>query len=123
MNIENFADNGSTVHLQIINSNYWTITFNKGIIMELTEREEQILKNVTDFAAGKDFELNPDENVVKRVVKGLARNEENKGKQYCPCRLVTGNPEMDDKIVCPCVFHEQEIAERGMCHCQLYVKG
>lgn len=91
--------------------------------MELTEYEQEIYNRVRDFTEGKNFTLNPDDDVVKRVVKGLARNNEKKGKEYCPCRLVTGNPEMDDKIVCPCIFHQDEIDEKGACHCQLYVKS
>jgi ferredoxin-thioredoxin reductase catalytic subunit len=43
------------------------------------------------------------------------------GDYYCPCRVVTGNPETDLANVCPCRTHEEEIARSGKCHCGLFV--
>ncbi|MGR3220281.1 MAG: ferredoxin-thioredoxin reductase catalytic domain-containing protein [Candidatus Anammoxibacter sp.] len=43
------------------------------------------------------------------------------GFDYCPCRIVTGDKEKDDKIICPCVYHEEEIKRDGKCHCDLFV--
>lgn len=90
--------------------------------MELTPAAQEIKKRLETYLAPTDFAFNSDEEVVNRVLNGLAKREEKQGHAYCPCRLVTGNDEADEKIICPCAYHAQEIAEHGMCHCQLFVK-
>lgn len=90
--------------------------------MELTPRAQKIKERLDSYLEGKDFTYNPDGDVVARVLNGLAKREEKSGAQYCPCRLVTGNAEVDKKIICPCVYHIEEIEAQGMCHCQLFVK-
>jgi len=45
-----------------------------------------------------------------------------KGKNYCPCRIVTGNKNRDKEIICPCVFHRGEIELHEHRHCNLFVK-
>lgn len=89
--------------------------------MDLTPEEQKIKDALDRLEADAWFRYNPDAGIVERIIKGLAKRKERDGKAYCPCRLVTGNPEMDDKIVCPCEFHEQEIREQGRCHCYLFV--
>ncbi len=64
--------------------------------------------------------LNPDERQRRTVIRGLARNRERFGARYCPCRIRSGDPEKDAAIVCPCVHREDEIAEQGRCHCNLF---
>ncbi|MBN2713797.1 MAG: ferredoxin:thioredoxin reductase [Planctomycetes bacterium] len=89
--------------------------------MELTPKEMAIKSMLDKYVEGKDFKYHPDDAVVQRIIKGLAKRKEKTGKAYCPCRLVTGKPELDEKIICPCEFHVEEIKEHGMCHCQLFV--
>ena len=59
--------------------------------------------------------LNPDEEVVKRVRKGLKRTG-----GYCPCRLQRTE---DNKCMCR-EFREQirDPNFEGFCHCMLYYK-
>ncbi|MBS1263875.1 MAG: hypothetical protein MAG715_01068 [Methanonatronarchaeales archaeon] len=64
--------------------------------------------------------LNPDEEELEVVLKGLAHNRARYGPQYCPCRPVTGNPTEDRPKICPCEWHEEEIEEEGHCHCRLF---
>ena len=66
--------------------------------------------------------LNPDADVLDRVIKGLARNEEKFGQRYCPCRLRSRDEEKDKAIICPCIYHKDEIAKDGHCHCMLYYR-
>ncbi len=66
------------------------------------------------------FRLNPDERQRRTVIKGLIRNRERFGAQYCPCRIRSGDPEKDAAIVCPCVHREEEVAVEGRCHCNLF---
>ncbi len=86
------------------------------------EQEEiKIRTMLTEYAAHSPYTLNPDTKTVDRVVKGLVMRKIKYGYAYCPCRLVTGDAEKDKKIVCPCVYHAEEIEREGECHCQLFV--
>ena len=74
------------------------------------------------YAEDNGFKLNPNEQIVDVVLAGLKRNEEKHGERYCPCRRVTGDREADKKIICPCIYHKDEIEKDGHCHCNLFVK-
>lgn len=76
---------------------------------------------IEKYASKKGYVLNSDEEMLGIVIDGLTRNRNELGRQYCPCRLVMGNEE-DKKIICPCVFHEEEIESNGSCHCNLFFK-
>ena len=87
---------------------------------EQKEQEEiKIRKMITDYAAHSPYKLNPDTKTVDRVVKGLVMRKIKFGYAYCPCRLVMGDAEKDKKIICPCVYHVEEIERDGECHCNL----
>lgn len=90
--------------------------------MELNANEQSILESLRQYAAGRDFILNPDTETLNRVIHGLAMREAKTGSRYCPCRIVGKDPAENAKIVCPCVYHEEEIARDGQCHCQLFVR-
>ncbi|MBN2111261.1 MAG: ferredoxin:thioredoxin reductase [Methanosarcinaceae archaeon] len=74
------------------------------------------------YANRKGFQLNPDEEMLDMVIEGLSRNKLEHGKQYCPCRLRTGDDKEDRRIICPCVYHKGEIENEGSCHCSLFFK-
>jgi ferredoxin-thioredoxin reductase catalytic subunit len=82
--------------------------------------EEELRAWAKHEAEISGFRLNPDERQRTTVIKGLARNRERFGARYCPCRIRSGDPEKDTAIVCPCVHREEEIAEQGRCHCNLF---
>lgn len=88
--------------------------------MDVDEQAKKIKDWAKRYAEKKGFEVNPDEERVDEVVKGLAVRQEKFGKRYCPCRIITGDAEEDRKIICPCVYHEEEVREHGMCHCKLF---
>lgn len=50
--------------------------------------------------------------IKETVLSGLKRNKEKYGKRYCPCSL----ERTDDTV---CMFREMD---KGICHCQLYIK-
>lgn len=75
------------------------------------------------YAKKSGFSLNPNPKYVEAIVKGLLMNEEKKGRRYCPCRPLTGNKQDDDRIVCPCAYHKDEIRVQGKCHCGLFVRA
>jgi ferredoxin-thioredoxin reductase catalytic subunit len=85
--------------------------------------EEDMLKWAKAYAQKQGFTINPEEKQRSTVIKGLVRNKGKFGRPYCPCRLRSGDEEKDRKIECPCVFHKEEIATRGQCHCNLFFKG
>jgi ferredoxin-thioredoxin reductase catalytic subunit len=77
--------------------------------------EERVMEYVKKNAEKRGYKLNPNEEILMTVVKGLANNWSKYGKPFCPCRL--------EKVVCPCKYLEDEIKEMGHCHCQLFIKG
>lgn len=83
---------------------------------------EELIKEYSAYAQANGFQLNPDKKTVERIINGLLANEKNKGEKYCPCRRVKGNQEEDKKIICPCIYHKDEIAKDGKCFCGLYTK-
>jgi ferredoxin-thioredoxin reductase catalytic chain len=90
----------------------------------LTEDElvDEIRAWAEQYARDHDLVLNPDERVRNAVIRGLARNQLRHGERFCPCRIRKGVPEEDAKIACPCVYHKEEIAVEGHCHCNLFFR-
>ena len=83
---------------------------------------EELNKWSANYAEENGFKLNPDKEIVQRLMKGLLENEKKYGQRYCPCRRITGNKEVDAKSVCPCYYHRDEIEKDGRCLCGLFVK-
>lgn len=90
---------------------------------DTTKDDEDMLKWAKAYAHKQGFALNTDEKQLNTVIKGLVRNKTKFGRPYCPCRIRSGDEEKDMAIECPCVFHKEEIANHGQCHCNLYFKG
>ncbi|MGA9086753.1 MAG: ferredoxin-thioredoxin reductase catalytic domain-containing protein [Methanoregula sp.] len=67
------------------------------------------------------YRLNPDEDFVKNLVRGLLKNEQRYGYRACPCRLASGKKDEDLDIVCPCDYRDADVEEYGSCYCALYV--
>ena len=86
------------------------------------EKVQKIVKECEKYADENGLKLNPDRGVVEKIVKGLLENEKKYKARYCPCRRITGNQEEDKKIICPCVYHLEEIEKEGHCLCGLFVK-
>jgi ferredoxin-thioredoxin reductase catalytic chain len=84
---------------------------------------QELIKEYEEYAASNGFKLNPDRKIVEAIVKGLLMREEKNGARYCPCRRVTGDIEEDKKIICPCIYHKEEIEKDGHCHCNIFVKA
>ena len=90
----------------------------------MKEKEEikKLIKKYEKHAEKNGFKLNPERKIVESLVRGLLEREKEFGRKYCPCRRTTGNKEEDEKIVCPCVFHQEEIKKDGYCFCRLFIK-
>lgn len=89
----------------------------------ITTSEDAIRRWAEEYARENGWVLNPDKDVLDRVVRGLARNEEKTGHRYCPCRIRLRNEEKDNVIICPCAYHRDEIAKDGHCHCMLFFRN
>lgn len=87
-----------------------------------TEQIEAIRRRLEKYLEGKTFYFNPDPVIVDAIIKGMIKRHDKFGEDYCPCRVVSGDREKDAAIVCPCVYHEQEIDEMGHCHCNLFTR-
>jgi len=83
---------------------------------------EKIIEEAEKYAKEKGFKLNPNEQIVINIVKGLLTNEEKYGFRYCPCRRVSGKKEEDQAKICPCAWHQEEIEKQGHCLCGLFAK-
>jgi ferredoxin-thioredoxin reductase catalytic subunit len=89
-------------------------------IMADSEDEKEILAWATEYAKAHGYRLSSEEKRLDGVIRGLARNKQRFGSRYCPCRIRSGDVEKDKSIVCPCIYHEQEIKDQGSCHCNLF---
>ena len=83
--------------------------------------ENEIRTHLQDFIEHSQYRFNPDSSAVDVIMKGLTMRKIKTGYAYCPCRVVTGNVEEDAKIICPWIYHEEEIQKHGICHCRLFV--
>ncbi len=82
---------------------------------------EEYLNVIEKIAVSKGWRPNPDREILLELSKGLLENRKRYGRTYCPCRIVTGNYDIDKKIICPCVYAQDDIDEHGRCFCGLYV--
>ena len=82
--------------------------------------EQELLELSKKYAEKAGFKLNPNQKIVDTIIKGLLRNEAKFSFRYCPCRRITGDKEKDKAIICPCIYHKDEIKQQGYCHCMLF---
>lgn len=88
------------------------------------ENQIKLWQDFVDRQKKKVFKLNPDQERVKSLAKGVLNNEEMRGVKFCPCRIRTKDFEKDAKLVCPCSFKMQTTwKEKGECWCSLFVKA
>ena len=82
---------------------------------------EQVRKRAEADAQTFGYHLTPDPDLLQGFLEGLKVNEERYGYPSCPCRLASGNLEVDRDIICPCDYRDPDVAEFGACYCRLYV--
>lgn len=82
--------------------------------------EDEIFAWAKEYAEEHGWSLNYIDKQLKAVIRGLARNYSRHGERYCPCRIRSGDPDSDREIICPCIYHDEEIATQGHCHCNLF---
>ncbi|MFH1440414.1 MAG: ferredoxin-thioredoxin reductase catalytic domain-containing protein [Candidatus Woesearchaeota archaeon] len=93
-------------------------------------RDSEILKGKElrkawkTFTENNDFILNPDNNHVDMIIKGVENNQKACGLKLCPCRLrdKEQTKKRDLDLVCPCNFKTHSTwSSKGMCWCGLFI--
>jgi nitrite reductase/ring-hydroxylating ferredoxin subunit len=68
------------------------------------------------------YKFNTETEFVDEVLAAEIEILDRTGDLYCPCRVMTGDPKQDAKIVCPCIpFFRDEFAALGKCWCGLFI--
>jgi ferredoxin-thioredoxin reductase catalytic subunit len=63
--------------------------------------------------------FNPDPEINETIIQGLARNQHQHGRRYCPCFIVQFDKAVDR--ICPCKPGlNEEIPRDGHCHCGIF---
>lgn len=74
------------------------------------------------FAAKLGYKFNTETDFVDEVLASELELLESDGDVWCPCRIRTGDPAEDVKIICPCIpFYRDEFAAIRKCWCGLFV--
>jgi len=82
---------------------------------------EVVIQELKDEIRGSIYYLNPDNALVRDLIKGLLINEGRYGYRACPCRLVYGPLEENTDIICPCDYRDDDMSDYDTCYCGLYV--
>lgn len=88
--------------------------------METLEGMEEYVKMVSQK---NDWTLNRDPVAFNDLIDGLVYNKKTNGYQSCPCRLASGDRELDRDIICPCDYAPDDIKDFGACYCNLYLRS
>jgi ferredoxin-thioredoxin reductase catalytic subunit len=83
---------------------------------------EKVKQRAEADAKTYGYYLHPDPSFLQDLFDGLKRNEERYGYPSCPCRVASGNLELDRDIICPCDYRDPDVAEYGACYCALYMR-
>jgi len=83
---------------------------------------EKVRQRAESDAKQYGYFLHPDSKFLQDLLEGLRKNEERYGYPSCPCRLATGNLDVDRDIICPCDYRDPDVAEYGTCYCALYMR-
>lgn len=75
------------------------------------------------FAAHLGYKLNTEVDFIAEVLASELEILERDGDVYCPCRMRTGDPKEDARIICPCIpFYAEQFAAMRKCWCGLFVR-
>ena len=69
----------------------------------------------------KGYHFNKDKDRVFELLEALLTNKDRYGYMACPCRLASGDRDLDKDILCPCAYRAADVEKYGSCYCNLYV--
>ena len=75
------------------------------------------------FVATLGYKFNTETDFVDEVLTSEIEILEATGDVYCPCRIRTGDPKEDVRIICPCIpFYSEQFAAIRKCWCGLFIR-
>jgi len=77
---------------------------------------EEYYERLKAIQEPKGYYFNIDQKVTFELLEGLLVNRERYGYMCCPCRLASGDRNLDKDIICPCIYREADVAEYGACY-------
>lgn len=87
--------------------------------MNLTDTDRASIERARRVGEKLGLVLNPDTTRTLKVCTLLARNHQQHGKYFCPCKQSEPlDPARD--VLCPCPTLKEEIAKDGHCFCRLF---
>lgn len=81
---------------------------------------EELYEMLKKSQEPKGYFFNPDKQKVLDLMEGMLINKNRYGYMSCPCRLASGDRELDKDIICPCIYREDDVRQYGQCFCGLY---
>lgn len=91
-------------------------------MMEM-ETKEGMIEYCKKICKINKWILNKDKKTLNDLIDGLVDNKKSYGYQSCPCRLASGNRDLDRDLICPCDYAKLDIKEYGACYCNLYLRS
>ena len=88
--------------------------------METKEGMKEYVKMVSQK---NDWILTKNLVAFNDLLDGLVDNKKYYEYQSCPCRLASGNRDLDRDLICPCNYASEDIKEFGACYCNLYLRS
>ena len=88
--------------------------------METTDGMKEYVNKVSQK---NSWILNKDPEAFEDLIKGLVDNKKYYDYQSCPCRLASGNRDLDRDVICPCDYASDDVKEYGACYCNLYLRS
>lgn len=85
------------------------------------ETKEGMLEYCNKVCETNRWILNKDKQTLNDLLDGLVDNKKKSGYQSCPCRLASGNRDLDRDLICPCDYAAPDIKAFGACYCNLYM--
>ncbi len=82
---------------------------------------EKLYGTLKKIQEPKGYYFNKDKERVFELLDGLLSNKGRYGYMACPCRLASGDRDLDKDILCPCEYRAADVEEYGSCYCNLYV--
>jgi len=84
---------------------------------------EQLKDYMGPFALRLGYKFNTETDFVDEVLESEIEILARDGDVYCPCRVRTGDPKEDYKIICPCIpFYSDQFAALRKCWCGLFIR-
>lgn len=83
---------------------------------------EDLKAYMEPFAATLGYKFNTETEFVDEVLASEIEILDEAGDVFCPCRIRTGDPKADVKIICPCInFYRDQFAALRKCWCGLFI--